>query len=74
MKTHQPNGDVSDEAAEAVVSALPPFWSCFLSYCQANKKIYAYDPLLVEREGWLANGNYTNGTPHWVAKSHLYGP
>jgi hypothetical protein len=39
---------MSDVAAEVVVSALPPFWSCFLSSCQANQKIYAYDPLLVE--------------------------
>jgi hypothetical protein len=26
MTNHQPHGDVSDVAAEAVVSALPPFW------------------------------------------------
>ena len=37
-----------------------------------KQKWYAYSPLLAEREGWLANDNYTNGTPHWVAKSHLY--
>src|SRR6185503_14601424 len=74
MTNHRPHADVSDVDAEAVVSDLPLFWSCFLSSCQANQKIYAYDLLLVEREGWLANGNYTNGTPHWAAKSHLYSP
>ena len=74
MTNHWPHAEVSDVAVEAVVSVLPPFWSCFLSSCQANQKIYAYDPLLVEREGWLANGNYTNGTLHWVAESHLYSP
>ena len=58
---------MSAVAAEAVVSVLPTFWSCSLSSCQANQKIYAYDLLLVEQEGWLANGNYTNGTPHWAA-------
>jgi hypothetical protein len=71
MKNHRPHADVSAVAVEAVVSALSLFWSCFLSSCQANQKIYAYDLLLVEREGWLANGNYTNGTPHWAAESHL---
>ena len=54
MTIHRPHADVGDVADEAVVSVLPPFWSCFLSSCQANQKIYAYDLLLVEREGWLA--------------------
>ena len=71
MTNHRPHADMSDVAAEVVVSALPPFWSCFLSSCQANQKIYAYDLLLVEREGWLVNGNYTNETLHWAAESHL---
>ena len=42
------HANMSDLAAEAVVSALPPFWSYFLSSCQANQKIYASDLLLVE--------------------------
>ena len=71
MTNHWPNADVSVVAAEAVVSILLPFWFCFLSSYQVNQKIYAYELLLVEREGWLANGNYTNGTPHWAAESHL---
>ena len=71
MMNHQPHADVSAVAAEMVVSVLLPFWSCFLSSCQANQKIYAYELLLVEREGWLANGNYKNETPHWAAESHL---
>ena len=48
MTNHRPHADMSDVAAEAVVSALPPFWSYFLSSYQANQKICAYDPLLVE--------------------------
>jgi hypothetical protein len=67
MTHHRPHADVSAVAAEAVVSVLLPFWSYFLSSCQVNQKIYAYELHLVEREGWLANGNYTNGTPHWEA-------
>ena len=61
MTNHRPHADMSDVAAEAVVSVLPTFWSCSLSSCQANQKIYAYDLLRVEQEGWLANDNYTNG-------------
>ena len=71
MTNHRPLADVSDVAAEVVVSVLLLFWSCSLSSCQANQKIYAYGLLLVEREGWLVNGNYTNRTPHWAAESHL---
>ena len=71
MTNHWPNADVSVVAAEAVVSVLLPFWSCFLSSCQANQKIYAYEPLLVEWDGWLVNVNYTYGTPHWAVESHL---
>ena len=71
MTNHRPHADVSVVAAEVVVLVLLPFWACFLSFCQANQKIYAYEPLLMEREGWLANGNYTNGTPRWAAESHL---
>jgi hypothetical protein len=47
------------EYAEAVMSFLP-FWSCSVSSYQVNQKHYAYGPLPVEREGWLANDNYTN--------------
>jgi hypothetical protein len=71
MTNHRPHADASAVVAETVVSVLLPFWSYFLSSCQANQKIYAYEPLLVEREGWLANDNYTNGTLHWAAESHL---
>ena len=71
MTNHWPHVDVSAVAAEAVVSVLLLFLSCFLSSCQVNQKIYAYELLLMEQEGWLTNGNYTNGTPHWAAKSHL---
>ena len=71
MTNHRPHADVNNVAAEVVVSALPPFWSYFLSFCQANQKIYAYDLLLMEQEGWLVNGNYTNETPHWVVESDL---
>jgi len=71
MTNHLPHIDMSVVAAEAVVLVLLPFWFCSLSSCQVNQKIYAYDLLLVEREGWLANGNYTNGIPHWAAESHL---
>jgi hypothetical protein len=39
MTNHRPHADMSDVAAEVVVSALPPFWSCFLSSCQADQKI-----------------------------------
>jgi hypothetical protein len=63
---HLPHADMSTVAAEAVVSVLLPFWPYFLSSCQANQKSYAYGPLVMEREGWLANDNYTNGIPHWV--------
>ena len=63
MTNHRPHAEVSDVDAEVVVSDMPLFWSCFLSSCQANQKICAYGLLLVEREGWLANDNYTNGTP-----------
>ena len=71
MMNHRPHVDMSAMAAEVVVSVLLPFWSCSLSSCQENQKFYAYDLLPMEREGWLANGNYTNGTPHWAAESHL---
>ena len=71
MTNHQPHADVSDVAAVVMVSVLPPFWSCFLSSCQADQKIYANDLLVGEREGWLANGNYTNETLHWAAESDL---
>ena len=32
MMNHRPHADVSDVAVEVVVSVLPPFWSCFLSF------------------------------------------
>ena len=73
MMKHLPHGDMRFKYAEAVLVFLP-FWSYSLSSCQVNQKHYAYGPLLVEREGWLSNGNYTNGSPHWAAKSHLYSP
>jgi hypothetical protein len=71
MTNHRPHVDVSAVADEVMVSVLLLFWSCYLSFCQVNQKIYAYELHLVEREGWLANGNYTNRIPHWAAESHL---
>ena len=48
MMNDWPHADVSVVAAELVVSVLLPFWPCFLSFCQPNQKIYAYELLLVE--------------------------
>ena len=55
MTNHPPHGGMRSEYAEAVLAFLP-FWSCSLSSCQVNQKHYAYGPLLIEREAWLANG------------------